>query len=71
MLKKKDTTIYQSLLLKEKKMDINYEVVHFTAAVIEYPLIIFSSLDLGMRVYHSIVFVVGIPACRKYTEPSL
>lgn len=46
--KKKDTTIYQSLLLKEKKMDINYEVVHFTAAVIEYPLIILTEDLSGM-----------------------
>lgn len=48
MLKKKDTTIYQSLLLKEKKMDINYEVVHCTAAVIEYPLIILTEDLSGM-----------------------
>lgn len=57
MLKKKDTTIYQSLLLKEKKMDINYEVVHFTAAVIEYPLIILtgdlSGLSLLMHSQHT------------------
>lgn len=50
MLKKKKKTrpFTRAYFWKRKKMDINYEVVHCTAAVIEYPLIILTEDLSGM-----------------------